>query len=41
MPTESIDTSGPWYDVEEGCYIEELALGLGSRESYGVPSTPA
>jgi hypothetical protein len=40
VPTESINTSGPWYDIEEGRYIEEPALGLGSRESYGVPSAP-
>ena len=26
-PTESIDASGPWYDVEEGCYIEEAKPG--------------
>ncbi|KAH6667260.1 hypothetical protein B0J14DRAFT_659238 [Halenospora varia] len=31
-PTESIDASGPWYDVEEGRYIEELAPGLRSHE---------
>jgi hypothetical protein len=24
-PTESIDASGPWYDVEEGCYVDEPA----------------
>jgi len=40
-PTESIDTSGPWYDVEEGRYIDEPAPGPGSREQYGVPSAPA
>jgi hypothetical protein len=40
-PTKSIDASGLWYDIEEGCYIEEPAPGLGSREQYGVPSTPA
>jgi hypothetical protein len=40
-PIESINTSGPWYDVEEGCYIEEPAPGVGSREQHGVPSTPA
>jgi len=39
-PTKSIDISGPWYDVEEGCY-EELAPGLGSSEQHGVPSAPA
>jgi hypothetical protein len=39
-PTESINASGPWYDVEEGRYIEEPALGLGSHERYGVPSAP-
>ena len=31
-PTESIDTSGPWYDVEEGRYVEETTPGLGSHE---------
>lgn len=30
-PTDSIDTSGPWYDVEEGRYVEETAPGLGSH----------
>jgi hypothetical protein len=25
--TESINTSGLWYDVKEGRYIDELALG--------------
>ena len=40
-PTESIDASGPWYDVEEGRYIDEPAPGPGSREQYGVPSAPA
>ncbi len=40
-PTESIDTSGPWYDVEEGRYIDEPAPGPGSREQYGAPSAPA
>ena len=29
---ESIDASGLWHDVEEGCYIKEPALGLGSHE---------
>ncbi|KAH6668337.1 hypothetical protein B0J14DRAFT_160406 [Halenospora varia] len=40
-PTKSIDTSGPWYDVEEGCYIEERAPGLGPCEQQGVHSAPA
>lgn len=40
VPTESIDVSGPWYDVKEGRYIEELAQRLGSHE-HSVPSTPA
>jgi hypothetical protein len=40
-PTESIDASGPWYDVEEGRYIEEPAPGLGSYEQQSVPSAPA
>jgi hypothetical protein len=30
--TESIDASGPWYDIEEGRYIKEPALGLGFSE---------
>ncbi|ESZ89590.1 hypothetical protein SBOR_10026 [Sclerotinia borealis F-4128] len=34
-PTESIDTSGPWYDVEE------TTPGLGSHEQHSVPSAPA
>jgi hypothetical protein len=40
-PTESIDTSGSWYDVEEGRYIEEPAPGLGSHEQHSLPSAPA
>jgi hypothetical protein len=40
-PTESIDASGPWYDVEEGRYIEEPAPGLGSSEPHSVPSAAA
>jgi hypothetical protein len=36
-----IDASGPWYDVEEGCYIDEPAPRPGSFEQYGVPSAPA
>ncbi|CZR65258.1 uncharacterized protein PAC_15158 [Phialocephala subalpina] len=39
-PIESIDTSGPWYDIE-GRYIEETAPGLGSHEQHSVPSAPA
>jgi hypothetical protein len=39
-PTESINVSGPWYDVEEGRYIKELAQGLGSHEQHSVPSAP-
>jgi hypothetical protein len=40
-PTESIDASGLWYNVEEGCYINELAPGLGPREQHSIPSAPA
>jgi hypothetical protein len=40
-PTKSIDTSGPWYDVEEGCWINEPAPRLGSCKQQGVPSAPA
>ncbi|KAE8440871.1 hypothetical protein EG329_006358 [Mollisiaceae sp. DMI_Dod_QoI] len=40
-PTKSIGASGPWYDVEEGCYIEEPAPGLGPCEQQRVLSTPA
>jgi hypothetical protein len=39
--TESIDTSGLWYDIEEGCYIEESASGLESNEQHNVPSIPS
>ena len=39
--TESIDTSGPWYGVEEGRYVEETTPGLGSHEQHSVPSAPA
>lgn len=38
--TKSTNTSGPWYNVEEGCYIKEPAPGLRSSEPYGVPSAP-
>jgi hypothetical protein len=40
-PIESINTSGPWYDIEEGRYIEELALGLGPHEQHNILSAPA
>jgi hypothetical protein len=41
-PTEPIDASGPWYDVEEDRYIEEPpAPGLGPYEQHSVPSVPA
>lgn len=40
-PTKSISISGPWYDVEEGCWIDEPAPRVGSCEQQGVPSTPA
>ncbi|PVH67637.1 hypothetical protein DL98DRAFT_639498 [Cadophora sp. DSE1049] len=40
-PTDSIDTSDPWYDVEEGRYVEETAPGPGSHEQHSVPSAPA
>jgi hypothetical protein len=39
-PTKSIDTSGPWYDVEKGCWIDEPAPRLGSCEQQGVTSAP-
>jgi hypothetical protein len=35
------ETSGPWYDVEEGRYVEETTPGLGSHEQHSVPSAPA
>jgi hypothetical protein len=37
-PTESINASGPWYDVEEGHYIDEPSPGLGPREQRSIPS---
>jgi hypothetical protein len=37
-PIESIDISGPWYDVEEGRYVKETTPGLGSHEQHSVPS---
>jgi hypothetical protein len=39
--TESIDASGLWYDIKEGCYIEELAPGLVTYKQQGQPSTLA
>ncbi|KAL2063229.1 hypothetical protein VTL71DRAFT_5033 [Oculimacula yallundae] len=41
-PTESINTSGPWYDVEETYYVEP-APGLLPRpyDQHGVPATLA
>lgn len=30
--TKSIDAFGPWYDAEEGCYIDEPTSRLGSCE---------
>jgi hypothetical protein len=38
-PTESIDASDLWYDIEEDRYIEEPGLGL--SEPHGVLSAPA
>ena len=40
-PTESIDASGPWYDVEEGRYIEEPVPGVESHEQHSMSSAPA
>lgn len=37
-PTESINALGPWFDVKEGCYVEEPALRLGSCEQQGIIS---
>jgi hypothetical protein len=31
-PVKSIDPSGPWYDVEDGYYIDKPAPRLGSRD---------
>jgi hypothetical protein len=39
-PTESIDTSGPWFDVEEGCYVEEPPPSLRSYKQQGVILAP-
>jgi hypothetical protein len=36
-PTEPIDISGLWYDIEEGCYIEEPAPRPRPCEQQGVP----
>jgi hypothetical protein len=40
-PIESVDASGPWYDVEEGNYIDEPARGLKPREQRSIPPAPA
>jgi hypothetical protein len=40
-PIESIDASGPWYDVEEGHYIDEPAPGLEPRKQRSIPPAPA
>ncbi len=37
---EPVDTSGPWYNIEEGRYIKEPVPGPGPREQHGVPSAP-
>ena len=37
-PAKSVDVSGLWYDVEEGCYIDERAPTLESREQQGMLS---
>lgn len=34
---QSIDASGPWYDAEEGCYIDEPTSRLGSCERQCTP----
>jgi hypothetical protein len=39
--TEPIGASVPWYDIEEGRYIEEPTPGPGPCERQGVPSAPA
>ncbi|KAG9230420.1 hypothetical protein BJ875DRAFT_499140 [Amylocarpus encephaloides] len=38
---ESVDTSGRWFDVEEGCYVEEPAPRLGSCERRDMNPAPA
>jgi hypothetical protein len=40
-PVQPIDTSGPWFDLEEGCYVDEPAPGLGLGEQRGVPPATA
>jgi hypothetical protein len=39
-PIESIDASCLWYNVVEGRYIKEPALGLRSHKRHSVTSTP-
>ena len=40
-PTKSIDTSGPWYNIEEGYWIDEPTPRLGPCEQQGVTPAPA
>jgi hypothetical protein len=40
-PTEFMDVSGPWYDFEDGRYIEESSLDLRPSEQYSAPCTAA
>jgi len=36
--TKFIDVSGPWCDIEEGCYTYEPTLRSGSSEQQGITS---
>ncbi|KAL5328830.1 hypothetical protein ACEPPN_002338 [Leptodophora sp. 'Broadleaf-Isolate-01'] len=40
-PTASINTSSPWYDVEETYYVNEPAPGPRPHEQHDVPATLA
>ena len=40
LALEPIDKSSLWYDVEDGCYTDEPAPGLGPCEPKGVPPAP-
>ncbi|KAG0645128.1 hypothetical protein D0Z07_9189 [Hyphodiscus hymeniophilus] len=40
LASTATKSNGPWYNAEEGCWIDEPALGLGSAEQ-GVPFAPA